>query len=68
VVERRTHLSNVLLALQMLQRRLQDRATDARIADIGLRSARALAALVLGPDDPRGDLGPTPPRNADSGA
>ena len=68
MVERRTHLANVLLALQLLQRRLNNRATEARIASIGLRSARALAELVLGPDEPRRDLGPTPRRGADSSA
>ncbi len=51
MLERRTHLTNVLLSLQMLKRRLRESPTDARIAEIGLRSGRALADLLFGPDD-----------------
>ena len=59
--ERRTQLTNVLLALQMLKRRLRGSRTDARIVDVGLRAGWALADLLFGPDDQR-RAAPSPSR------
>jgi hypothetical protein len=43
----RVHLTTVLLALEMLYRRERPRVQQARIAQLGLTSARRLAKLLL---------------------
>lgn len=43
----RTHLANVLLALEMLYRKARPNSYEARVASVGISSARKLARLLL---------------------
>jgi hypothetical protein len=61
--ERRTHLANVLLALQLLQRMVPPYSPQALAVRAGLVSARALIELVLNRGNGKSERpnGPTEP-------